>query len=150
MILNPFFDLNRLTEALIETLEELSALLLRDRLDEATEAGDLHMPLLEQFLHLLEMHAFVQRKIVVAILNFGLVLDELQVVRLGLRLCFDQFAHLIDHLLVLGEELRPIVDLLLQIAMRRHENPFLLVIEDAQRPAYRLLEHPSDFHGLTD
>ena len=31
-----------------------------------------------------------------------------------------------------------------------HEDPFRLMVEDTQGPAYRLLEHPSDFHSLSD
>ena len=46
MILDPFFDLDGLAEALVETLEELPTLLFSDCLNEATEASDLHMSLL--------------------------------------------------------------------------------------------------------
>ena len=124
MIFDPFLDLDGLAETLIETLEELPALLFRDCLNEAAETRYLHMSLLKQLLHLLVMHAIVQLSVVIAILNFGLALDELEVIGLYLRLCLDQFAHLVYHLLVLGEELGSVIDFLLQIAMSGHEDPF--------------------------
>ena len=84
MILDPFLDLDGLAEALIETLEELPALLFGDCLDEAAETSDLHMSLLKQFLHLLVMHAVVQLSVVITVLNLGLALDELEVIGLYL------------------------------------------------------------------
>ena len=89
MIFDPVFDLDGLAETLIKTLEKLSTLLLSDRLDEATEAGDLNVPLLQQFLHFLDMQTLVQLGILISNLNLGLILDELEVMCLCLRLCFD-------------------------------------------------------------
>ena len=89
MIFDPVFDLDGLAETLIKTLEKLSTLLLSDRLDEATEAGDLNVPLLKQFLHFLDMQTLVQLVILISNLNLGLILDELEVMCLCLRLCFD-------------------------------------------------------------
>ena len=89
MIFDPVFDLDGLAETLIKTLEKLSALLLSDRLDEATEAGDFNVPLLKQFLHFLDMQTLVQLGILISNLNLGLILDELEVMCLCLRLCFD-------------------------------------------------------------
>ena len=124
MIFDPILDLDGLAQALIETLEELPALLFRDCLDEAAKTSDLHMSLLKQFLHLFVMHAVVQLSVLIAVLNLGVALDELKVMLLYLRLCLDQFAHFVYHLLILGEELRPVIDFFLQIAVSGHEDPF--------------------------
>lgn len=50
---------------------------------------------------------------------------------LGLGLLLYELAHLVDHFLVLSQELRPKVDFLLQVALRRHEDSILLVVKDA-------------------
>ena len=140
MTLDPLFNLNRFAQALIETLEELSTVLFRDCLDKSTQAINFDVPFLELLLHFFDMHPLVIIQILVAELLPCLGLYKLKVPSLGLRLGVDQFTHLVDHLLVLRQKLGPVVDLLLQVALRGHKDPALLVVEDADWATNGLLE----------
>ena len=112
-LLEPLLNLDRFAQALVEALEELSTLLFRNRLNESAKAVDFDMSLLELFLHFRDMHHLVRLRILVPNLELCLVFYKLKMSCLSLRLSFDQFSHLVDHFLILGEELGSVINFLL-------------------------------------
>ena len=108
------------------------------------------MSLLELFLHFRDMHHLVRLRILVPNLELCLVFYKLKMSCLSLRLSFDQFSHLVDHFLILGEELGSVINFLLQVALGGHEHAILLIKEDTQRPAYCLLEEIAHLNRLSD